>query len=71
MGLTEVPVSMMHPDEAAVVGLVEGGAEATLFTRLDNVLVRVTAIVPRGYAPQAAREISNAVAANAAHDVAS
>jgi len=62
---------MMHPDEAAVVGAVDGGAEATLYTRVDNVLVRVTAIMV-GYpelATSVAREISNAVAAKAANGV--
>ena len=53
-------------DAAAVVGPVEGGVEATLYTRVGNVLVRVTAMEQHGYPEFVARTISDAVAANAA-----
>ena len=66
LGLTEVPVGTMDPDEAAVAGAVDGGQEATLYTLLGNVLVRVTVVVPHGYPEHAARAISNDVAASAA-----
>ena len=53
----------MRPDEAAAVGQGAEGNEATLYLRLGNVLVRVTAVVPDGPPESVAREAANAVVA--------
>jgi hypothetical protein len=65
-GLSLVPVESMPPGEAAVVGQGAEGNEATLYVRLGNVLLRVTAVVPDGSAEYMARQIANAVVAKRA-----
>jgi hypothetical protein len=65
-GHSVVPIELMRPDEAAVVGQGAEGNEATLYLRLGNVLVRVTAVVPDGPAESVAREAANAVVAKRA-----
>ena len=62
--LSLVPIESMPPGEAAVVGQGAEGNEATLYVRLGNVLLRVTAVVPDGPADYLARQIVNAVIAN-------
>jgi len=56
----------MPPGEAAVVGQGAEGNEATLFVRLGNVLLRITAVVPDGPAEYVARQVANAVIAKRA-----
>lgn len=61
-GFSVTPIESMPADEAEVVGQGAEGNEATLFVRLGNVLVRVTAVVPDGPAKDVARQIADAVA---------
>jgi hypothetical protein len=61
-GLSVVPIEPMQPDEAVVVGQRAEANEVTLYLRLGNVLVRVTAVVPDGPAESVAREVADAVA---------
>jgi hypothetical protein len=60
-GLSVVPVEAIQPDEAVVVGQGAEGNEFTLFVRLGNVLVRVTAVTPDSSAEDVAREVANVV----------
>lgn len=60
-GLSLVPIESMSPGEAAVVGQGAEGNEVTLYLRLGNVLVRVTAVVPDGPAEYVARQVAGAV----------
>ena len=57
-----MPIESMPADEAEVVGQGAHGNEATLFVRLGNVLVRVTAVVPDGPAEDGALQVAEAVA---------
>jgi hypothetical protein len=65
-GLPLVPIESMPPGEAAVVGPGAEGNEATLYVRLGNVLLRVTAVVPDGPAEYVARQVANEVVAKRA-----
>jgi hypothetical protein len=65
-GLPLVSIESMPPGEAAVVGQVAEGNEATLYVRLGNVLLRVTAVVPDGPAEYVARQVANEVVAKRA-----
>jgi hypothetical protein len=69
-GLPLVLTESMAPGEAAVVGQGAEGNEATLFVRLGNVLLRVTAVVPDGPAEYVARQVANAVIAHSAQLIA-
>jgi hypothetical protein len=62
-GLSVVPTESISPDESVVVGQAAEGNEATLFLRLGDVLVRVTAVVPDGPAEYVARQVADAVVA--------
>jgi hypothetical protein len=65
-GLPLVSIESMPPGEAAVVGQGAEGNEATLYVRLGNVLLRVTAVVPDGPAEYVARQVANEVVAKRA-----
>jgi hypothetical protein len=65
-GLSLVPIESMPPGEASVFGLGAQGNEATLYVRLGNVLLRVTAVVPDGSPESVARQVANAVIAKRA-----
>ena len=65
-GLSLVPTESMPPDEAAVSGQGADGNEATIYMRLGNVLLRVTAVVPDGPADYIAHQVANAVVAKSA-----
>ena len=65
-GLSLAPVESMPPGEAAVVGQGAQGSETTLYIRLGNVLLRVTAVVPDGPADYVARQVANVVMAKRA-----
>jgi hypothetical protein len=60
-GLSVAPIEQMRTDEAAVVGQGAEGNEATLYLRLGDVLVRITAVVPHGSAENVAREVADVV----------
>jgi hypothetical protein len=60
-GLSLVSNESTPAGEATVVGQVALGYEATYFVRLDNVLVRATAVVPDGPAEYVTRQVANAV----------
>jgi hypothetical protein len=65
-GLSLVPIESMPPGEAAVVGQVAAGNEATFYVRMGNVLLRVTAVVAEGPAEYVARQVADAVIAKRA-----
>jgi hypothetical protein len=65
-GLLLVPIESLPPGEAAVVGQGTEGGEATLYLRLGNVLLRVTAVVPDGPAEFVARQVASVVIARRA-----
>jgi len=62
-GLSLIPTESLPPGEAAVVVQGPECNEATLYVRLDNVLARVTAMMPDGPAETVARQVANAVIA--------
>jgi hypothetical protein len=65
-GFSLLPIASTPTGEAAVVGQGVEGNEATLYLRLGNVLLRVTAGVPDGPAEYIARQVANAVMAKRA-----
>ncbi len=60
-GLSVVSIEAVRPDEAVVIGQGVEGNQFTLFVRLGNLLVRVTAVGPDTVVEDVAREVANVV----------
>jgi hypothetical protein len=60
-GLSVVSIEAVRPDEAVVIGQGVEGNQFTLFVRLGNLLVRVTAVGPDTAVEDVAREVANVV----------
>jgi hypothetical protein len=60
-GLSVVSIEAVRPDEAVVIGQGVEGTQFTLFVRLGNLLVRVTAVGPNTVVEDVAREVANVV----------
>jgi hypothetical protein len=60
-GLSVVSIGAVRPVEAVVIGQGVEGNQFTLFVRLGNLLVRVTAVGPDTAVEDVAREVANVV----------